>query len=132
MGIHVVSESGGGGAYRWLKSARGTRHPESGSVDVSSGFGPGDVIKSGTMLVAGSGGVLEAAGSGDDVDDVVGAVWHDVTVTGNVTETVAVLTDVTVVAEYLPDGNPVGLEDGRYIFNAEYPVSDTGSDTGSD
>jgi len=40
MSIATTTETFGGGDYRWLKSARGTEHPEPGTLDYSA-FTPG-------------------------------------------------------------------------------------------
>lgn len=40
MSIATTTETYGGGDYRWLKSARGTEHPEPGTLDYSA-FTPG-------------------------------------------------------------------------------------------
>jgi|SRR5690625_477463 len=122
MGINTVTETvDGGGDYRWLQSARGSRYPKSGSVDTSTGFSVGDTIKSGTP-VTGPIDALTVAASTGTADDLTGFVWHDVTVGSLESEPVAVLTDATIISSFIPTDND--LTDGRYLCDAILPEDD--------
>lgn len=114
MGINTVETVGGGGDYRWLRSARGTYHPRSASVNTAA-FTVGDVIESGTP-VKGAIDALVAADATDTIETLTGFVWHDVTVTNTTSEPVAILTDATIIASLVPGAHD--LEDGRYLTDA--------------
>lgn len=219
MSIATTTETHGGGDYRWLKSARGTEHPKSGTLDYStftanthfpdgyvpsglpvyrnpetdlyepfggtlpdvnevwtlteggsgltswtitwdgntSGsldddvsladlqtaidalFGAGNVVASGgplatgpfTLTVAPDGelanqnvaaptttptggtGVVTVATATAGAKGLDGFVFHDAPLTGTADVPVSILTDVTIVAEFLPIST--GLYDGRYL-----------------
>jgi len=115
--IATTTETMSGGDYRWLASARGTEHPVSATLDVSTFDldGPG-VIPSGTPVQFNDdSGLYELADDEDTADTLAGFVWHDVAAnTDDVTA--AVLTDATIIADNVPGDHD--LTDGRYIVSA--------------
>lgn len=115
MGIETTETTYGGGDYRWLKSARGTEHPVTGTLDVSSFTIAGGVIPSGTPVAynGGSGLYVEAAETAT-ADTLAGFVWHDIAATtGGADQPAGILTDATVDASFVPGTHD--LTDGRYI-----------------
>ncbi|MFV0496068.1 hypothetical protein [Mycobacterium sp.] len=115
MGIETTEiVYGGGGDYRWLKSARGTEHPVTGTLDVSSVPITNGVVLSGTPVSYNSGsGLYEAADSTSTADTLAGFVWHNVAATATgADQPAAILTDATIVEAFVPGTHD--LTDGRY------------------
>lgn len=113
MGIATTTEtSATGGDYRWLRSARGTEHPRSGTLDVAKFTAVNGVIKSGTPVKRnGTSGLYEPADATDTAATLGGFVWHDRSAVGARQE-FALLTDATVIANRVPGTHD--LVDGRY------------------
>lgn len=126
--IATVTETFGGGDYRWLASARGTAHPISGTLDVSSFDGDTEaliaargVYPSGLPVAYDEGsGLFVQADDEDTVDTLAGFIWHDVPVAGAADVTIAVLTDATIVAAHVPGDHD--LVDGRYQTDTVSPA----------
>lgn len=115
MGIETTETSYTGGDYRWLKSARGTEHPKTGTLDVSTFTISGGVIPSGTPVAYNSGtGKYDAAAETATADTLGGFVWHDISATTTgADQPAAILTDATVDASEVPGTHD--LTDGRYL-----------------
>lgn len=116
MGIAPTTEViAGGGDYRWLKSARGTDHPQSGTLDVSAFTIANGVIPSGTPVKVSSGKYVPVAATSSKTG-MAGFVYHDVAATSaGPDQTFALLTDATIIKAFLPGTND--LVDGRYVSN---------------
>lgn len=118
--IATTTETFGGGDYRWLQSARGTGHPKSGTLDVATfteatDF-PDGFFPSGLPLSFNSGtGLYEPVAAVDSHLSVAGFLWHDINVEGDSNVTAAMLTDVTIVASFVPGDHD--LTDGRYLID---------------
>lgn len=125
MGIATITETdAAGGDYRWLRSARGTEHPRSGTLDVAEFTPVKGVIPSGTPVKLNAGtGLYEPADSADTIDTLAGFVWHDRSAVG-VNQEFALLTDATIIASLVPGDHD--LVDGRYQTDAIAPA---GGDT---
>jgi hypothetical protein len=126
--IASVTETFGGGDYRWLATARGTAHPKSGTFDVSSldGDTETEVLAAGRLLSGlpvaynSESGLFIQADDEDTVDTLAGFVYHDVSLAGDNDVTIAVLTDATIVAEFVPGEHD--LVDGRYTPDTIAPA----------
>ncbi len=118
--IATQTETWSGGDYRWLASARGFSTPKSGTADITEFAAgthyPNGYLPSGTRLTFDSGsGLYEPyVDDGENLPDLAGFVAHDTDVRGTKV-TIAVLTDVTIVAAHLPGAT--SLVDGRYILD---------------
>ena len=115
MGIETTETTYGGGDYTWLKSARGTEHPKTGTLDVSTFTIANGYVPSGTPVSFNSGsGLYEPAAETASADTLAGFVWHNVsaTTTGS-DQPAAILTDATVDASEVPGTHD--LTDGRYL-----------------
>lgn len=127
MGIETTETTYGGGDYRWLASARGTEHPKTGTLDVSSVPISDGVVKSGTPLKYNAGtGLYVACDPTDTALTVAGFVYHDVAaVSTGADQPAGILTDVTINEAYVPGTHD--LADGRYICDAQLagPDNDT-------
>ena len=119
MTIATQTETyGGGGDYRWLADSRALEHPKSGTLDISAFTAgthyPDGYVPSGTPVTFDSGsGLYEPAAATDSAEGLAGFVAHNVSVQGAADLTFAVVTDATIVAEFLP--GDYDLTDGRYI-----------------
>ena len=127
MGIETTETTFGGGDYRWLKSARGTEHPITGTLDVSSVPITNGVVESGTPVKYDTGsGLFVACDETDSALTLGGYVYHNVAATSTgADQPAAILTDATVDASLVPGTHD--LTDGRYICDAQLagPDQDT-------
>lgn len=123
MGISTTTTTtAGGGDYRWLRTARGTEHPRSGTLDVPKFTATDGVIPSGTPVKQASSGLYEPADDEDTAATLAGFVWHDRPATGPRQE-FGLLTDATIIADLVPGNHD--LTDGRYATDLNLPAADT-------
>ncbi|HEX2578670.1 MAG TPA: hypothetical protein VHK88_20165 [Aquihabitans sp.] len=119
--IATTTETVGGGDYRWLRSARGTGHPKSGTLDISAFTAnthyPDGYVRSGTPVTFDAvSGLYEPAAATSTATGLAGFVWHDVAVQGAADLTFAVIEDATINSDFIPVPND--LVDTRYICDA--------------
>lgn len=116
--IAASAETFGGDDYRWLTSARGTSHPKSGTLDIStftpvSDF-PDGLVPSGLPVKFNAGsGLYEKCDAVDTAANLAGFVWHGVPVAGTNDLVIAIVTDATIDASLTPGTHD--LTDGRYF-----------------
>ncbi len=139
MSIATTTETFGGGDYRWLKSARGTEHPEPGTLDYSA-FTPGThfpngYIPSGLAVaeITSSGlyGPWGGAAAANEVQKVTVATAGNTTIgfqgvtatAASVTADASGATALKAILEGLPDIDPgdftiavgTGADEGKLI-----------------
>lgn len=116
--IATRTETFGGDDYRWLTSERGTDHPKSGTLDIST-FTPGTdfpngIVPSGLPVKFNAAtGLHEKADAAGTADTLAGFVWHSVPLAGTNDIVFALLTDATVDADLVPGTHD--LTSGRYL-----------------
>lgn len=113
-----TTETFGGEDYRALASARGTDHPKSGTLDISTytpatDFPDGKIPAILPVKYDADTGLYGKCDAVDTAATLAGFVFHDVALAGSEDLIISVLTDATIVADLVPGDHD--LTDGRYF-----------------